>query len=62
MSGISALKGYRTQFIYSLYHILKDNNHNLSFLLEGVEDLNQYNKTGQLAQVGKKPKQATWIK
>ena len=51
MSGISALKGYRTQFIYSLYHILKDNNHNLSFLLEGVEDLDQYNETGQLAQV-----------
>ncbi|WPV01653.1 hypothetical protein SNE26_07685 [Mucilaginibacter sp. cycad4] len=51
MSGISALKGYRTQFIYSLYHILKENSPTSSFLLEGVEDLDQYDGNGQLTEV-----------
>jgi hypothetical protein len=51
MSGIAALKGYRTQFIYSLYHILQRDGDSSSFLLEGVEDLDEYGDTGQLAQV-----------
>jgi len=42
MSGIAALKGYRTQFLYSLYHILQDQEKGLTFRLEGVEDLDVF--------------------
>lgn len=39
MSAISALKGYRTQFLYSLHYILSNFNANEKFKLEGIEDL-----------------------
>lgn len=40
MGAISALKGYRTQFLYSLYRILKDYKNNYIFKVEGeFEDL-----------------------
>lgn len=39
MSAIAALKGYRTQFLYSLHFILSNLNSNQIFRLEGEEDL-----------------------
>lgn len=40
MGAISALKGYRTQFLYSLYRILKDRDKDYVFHIEGkFEDL-----------------------
>ncbi len=40
MSAISALKGYRTQFLYSLFRILKDHDKDYIFRVEGdYEDL-----------------------
>ncbi|CAM1359025.1 P-loop NTPase [Tenacibaculum xiamenense] len=46
MSAISALKGYRTQFLYSLYRILKDYNKNYIFKVEGnYEDLDILNES-----------------
>ncbi|AWM13258.1 hypothetical protein DI487_04855 [Flavobacterium sediminis] len=40
MSAISALKGYRTQFLYSLYRILSNHNEEYIFKVEGkYEDL-----------------------
>lgn len=39
MSAIAALKGYRTQFLYSLYFILSNQEKNYLFRLEGEEDI-----------------------
>lgn len=39
MSAIAALKGYRTQFLYSLHFILSNLKSDLVFRLEGEEDL-----------------------
>jgi hypothetical protein len=39
MSAIAALKGYRTQFLYSLYFILSNVKSDQIFRLEGEEDL-----------------------
>ena len=39
MSAIGALKGYRTQFLFSLYYILSNFTQNYTFKLEGEEDL-----------------------
>jgi hypothetical protein len=39
MSAIAALKGYRTQFLYSLHYILSNKEKNYRFRLEGEEDL-----------------------
>ncbi|MCX2429625.1 hypothetical protein [Pedobacter sp. GR22-10] len=39
MSAISALMGCRTQFLYSLYFILSNQDKNYYFRLEGIEDL-----------------------
>jgi hypothetical protein len=48
MSAIAALKGYRTQFLYSLHFILSNMTDNLIFRLEGEEDLDILNANGQL--------------
>ncbi|TCC92415.1 DUF4297 domain-containing protein [Pedobacter frigiditerrae] len=48
MSGISALKGYRVQFLYSLYHILNLQDPNLTFRLEGIEDIDVYDEKNNL--------------
>lgn len=48
MSAISALKGYRTQFLYSLYYILSSSSKKLVFRLEGEEDLDVLDDNGQL--------------
>ncbi|MBS1781110.1 MAG: hypothetical protein JST70_17420 [Bacteroidetes bacterium] len=49
MSAISALKGYRTQFLYSLHYILSTLSNDFIYRLEGEEDLDVLdNNTGQL--------------
>jgi len=48
MSAISALKGYRTQFLYSLHHILSNLSGNFIYRLEGEEDLDILDNEGQL--------------
>jgi hypothetical protein len=39
MSAIAALRGYRTQFLYSLHFILSNIAKEFVFRLEGEEDL-----------------------
>lgn len=48
MSAIAALKGYRTQFLYSLHYILCNMTADLIFRLEGEEDLDILDQNGQL--------------
>jgi hypothetical protein len=48
MSAISALKGYRTQFLYSLYYIVSHSANDYRFRLEGEEDLDILDKQGDL--------------
>ena len=48
MSAISALKGYRTQFLYSLHYILSNQEKNFFYRLEGEEDLDILNEEGNL--------------
>ncbi|MBS7233934.1 hypothetical protein KHA90_23250 [Flavobacterium psychroterrae] len=48
MSAISALRGYRTQFLYSLHYILYSLSNDLVFRLEGEEDLDILGDNGQL--------------
>lgn len=48
MSAIAALRGYRTQFLYSLHYILSSLSKELVFRLEGEEDLDVLNCSGQL--------------
>ncbi|HLV50345.1 MAG TPA: hypothetical protein VKY44_00145, partial [Flavobacterium sp.] len=48
MSAIATLRGYRTQFLYSLHYILSTLSDNLVFRLEGEEDLDILNGNGQL--------------
>ncbi|MET3535397.1 hypothetical protein [Chryseobacterium limigenitum] len=48
MSAISALKGYRTQFLYSLHYILSTLSDDFIYRLEGEEDLDVLDKNGQL--------------
>lgn len=48
MSAQSALKGYRTQFLYSLYYILNHQDQNYTFRLEGEEDLDILDADGKL--------------
>ncbi|WP_405226362.1 hypothetical protein [Dokdonia sp. Asnod1-B02] len=52
MSAISALKGYRTQFLYSLYRILKDYDKNYTFKPEGLyEDLDIVDEKGNYIEI-----------
>lgn len=48
MSAIAALRGYRTQFLYSLHYILSSLSSDLVFRLEGEEDLDILDDNGQL--------------
>ena len=48
MSAIAALRGYRTQFLYSLHYILSSLSKDLVFRLEGEEDLDILDSNGQL--------------
>lgn len=48
MSAIAALRGYRTQFLYSLHYILSSLSNDLVFRLEGEEDLDVLDSNGQL--------------
>lgn len=48
MSAIAALKGYRTQFLYSLFYILSTLSDDLIYRLEGEEDLDILDTNGQL--------------
>ena len=48
MSAISALKGYRTQFLYSLYYILSSLSDDFIYRLEGEEDLDVFDNNGKL--------------
>ncbi|MEJ5049366.1 hypothetical protein WH221_05970 [Chryseobacterium culicis] len=48
MSAISALRGYRTQFLYSLHYILSTLENNLIYRLEGEEDLDVLDHQGEL--------------
>ncbi|MET3129570.1 hypothetical protein ABID42_004696 [Arcicella rosea] len=48
MSAIAALRGYRTQFLYSLHYILSSLSKDLVFRLEGEEDLDVLDGSGQL--------------
>jgi hypothetical protein len=48
MSAIAALKGYRTQFLFSLYYILKNQNNQNRYQLEGTEDLDVINQQGTI--------------
>ncbi len=52
MSAISALKGYRTQFVYSLYRILKAYNKKYTFKPEGLyEDLDIIDEKGNYLEI-----------
>ena len=51
MSGIAALKGFRTQFLYTLYHLLKCDETNLIFRLEGIEDIDLFDEKNNLKTV-----------
>lgn len=52
MGAISALKGYRTQFLYSLYRVLKDYKKNYVFKPEGFyEDLDITDAKGNYVEV-----------
>lgn len=47
MSAIAAIKGYRTQFLYSLYRIITDKNTDYVYRLEGLyEDLDILDSNG----------------
>lgn len=48
MSAIAALRGYRTQFLYSLHYILSTLENNFIYRLEGEEDLDVLNLQGEL--------------
>ncbi len=48
MSAIAALKGYRTQFLYSLHYILSNKDQSYSYRLEGEEDLDVLDQHGQI--------------
>lgn len=48
MSAISALQGYRTQFLYSLHYILSTLENDFIYRLEGEEDLDVLNLQGEL--------------
>lgn len=48
MSAIAALRGYRTQFLYSLHYILSSLSKKLVFRLEGEEDLDVLDISGQI--------------
>jgi hypothetical protein len=48
MSAISALKGYRTQFLYSLHYILTNQGKPYSYRLEGEEDLDVLDENGHI--------------
>lgn len=48
MSAISALKGYRTQFLYSLHYILSTLSDDFIYRLEGEEDLDVLDNSGKL--------------
>lgn len=51
MSANAALKGYRTQFLYSLYHILKQEENGLTYKPEGIEDLDVVDANNNIIQV-----------
>lgn len=51
MSGISAIKGFRTQFLYSLHEILTTQNTTLKYKLEGIEDLDKLDDQNHLVEV-----------
>lgn len=48
MSAIAALKGYRTQFLYSVHYILSNLANGYTFRLEGNEDMDVLDKEGKL--------------
>lgn len=48
MSAIAALKGYRTQFLYSLHYILSTLSNDFIYRLEGEEDLDILDPTGRV--------------
>ncbi|MDR6920199.1 hypothetical protein [Chryseobacterium sp. 2987] len=48
MSAIAALRGYRTQFLYSLHYILSTLENDLIYRLEGEEDLDVLDNQGEL--------------
>ncbi len=48
MSAISALKGYRTQFLYSLHYILSTLSNDFIYRLEGEEDLDVLDNNGKI--------------
>lgn len=48
MSAIAAIKGYRTQFLYSLHYILSNRDKNYQYRLEGEEDLDVLDDQGNL--------------
>lgn len=48
MSALSALKGYRTQFLYSLHYILANKHAPNTYRLEGKEDLDVLDGQGKI--------------
>lgn len=48
MSALSALKGYRTQFLYSLHYILSNQDRSHIYRLEGEEDLDVLDEQGHI--------------
>jgi len=48
MSAIAALKGYRTQFLYSLHYILTNYSQAYTYRLEGEEDLDVMDEKGHI--------------
>ncbi|MDW3210318.1 MAG: hypothetical protein R8N23_10650 [Reichenbachiella sp.] len=48
--AISSLKGYRTQALYSICRILEDQNQELKYIPEGIEDLDILNESETLQE------------
>ncbi|NIJ46525.1 hypothetical protein FHR24_003014, partial [Wenyingzhuangia heitensis] len=52
MSAISALRGYRTQFLYTLYNIISETNKTYKYKPEGkYEDLDIFDSKGKLTEI-----------
>lgn len=51
MSAIGALKGYRTQFLYSLHYILSESDTTIKFRLEGHEDIDVLDADNNLLKI-----------
>ncbi|WOK04833.1 hypothetical protein RT717_17255 [Imperialibacter roseus] len=50
LGAINALKGYRTQALYSIHRVMEDGNPDLIYVPEGIEDLDVFDQNGILLE------------